>query len=170
MKKTLQVLNELETGGFLERYAIGGAVAAIFYAEAIATYDLDVFVILPESGGLLVSLAPLYDELKRRGYTEEAECVVIEGVPVQFLPAFNPLVGEALAGARQTLYEDIPTRVLAPEYLLAIMLQTGRSKDRQRFAAFLEQAVVFDPDLLREIAERHSLEAKLEAWTRQTQT
>jgi len=37
MKEAIKVLNDLESAGIIDRYAIGGAVAAIFYAEAIAT-------------------------------------------------------------------------------------------------------------------------------------
>ena len=37
MKRTLQVLNELETAGVLSRYAIGGAMGAIFYVEPLLT-------------------------------------------------------------------------------------------------------------------------------------
>ena len=37
MKRTLQVLNELEHGGVIERYAIGGAMGATFYVEPLLT-------------------------------------------------------------------------------------------------------------------------------------
>lgn len=49
MEKTLRVLNALEREGIVRCYAIGGAVAAIFYMEPFLTYDLDVFVWLPPS-------------------------------------------------------------------------------------------------------------------------
>ena len=39
MEKTLQVLNELERDGYVGRYAIGGAMAATFYAEPIVTFE-----------------------------------------------------------------------------------------------------------------------------------
>jgi predicted nucleotidyltransferase len=163
MKKTLQVLNELEEEGIFERYAIGGAVAAIFYTEAVATYDLDIFVVLKQDS-LLVSLTPIYDALKDRGYVEESEFVMIEGVPVQFLPSFNPLTEEALENAKTTDYEGTDTRVLTAEHLLAIMLQTGRAKDRQRFQLFLDQGVEIDQDRLRDIAAKHNLSEKLDEW------
>src|SRR3972149_3442222 len=118
MKRTLQILNELERGGVIERYAIGGAMGATFYVEPLLTFDLDVFVILPQSAAGLLSLTPLYEALRARGYAEEGECVLIEGVPVQFLPAYNALLEEALAEARETTYEDTHTRVLRAEHLL----------------------------------------------------
>jgi hypothetical protein len=91
---------------------IGGAMGAIFYTEPFLTFDLDVFAILPRTAGGLLTLAPIYDALRARGYEEkENECVVIEGIPVQFLPAYNSLVEEALDQAPDTRYEDVPTRV-----------------------------------------------------------
>jgi hypothetical protein len=45
--KTLQILNALERDGIIIRYAIGGAMAATFYAESVLTFDLHIFVLLP---------------------------------------------------------------------------------------------------------------------------
>ena len=165
MERTLEVLNELERAGVIRRYAIGGAVGAIFYMEPFLTYDLDVFVVLSETTGGLLTLAPLYEVLKRRGYAEEDECVSIEGVPVQFLPAYNALVEEALAEARDTLYERTPTRVLRAEHLAVIMVQTGRDKDRQRFSTFLMEAEM-DAEYLQDVVRRHGLESRWMEWTR----
>ena len=51
MKKTLQVLNEMKDAGIISHYAIGGAVGAFFYTEAILTYDwIFLFYCLPEPG------------------------------------------------------------------------------------------------------------------------
>ena len=47
MEATLAVLNELVAPRVIERYAIGGAVGAIFWVEPFDTIDLDVFVFLP---------------------------------------------------------------------------------------------------------------------------
>ena len=166
MEKTLQVLNTLEHDGIVRRYAIGGAMAATFYAEPALTFDLDIFVLLPQAqaAGALLSLTPLYEDLRRRGYVEEGDCVLIEGVPVQFLPAYNTLIEEALTEARETLYEHTPTRVLRAEHLVAIALQTGREKDRQRVRLLKEQ-VPMDPDYLSGVLARHGLEVKWKRWT-----
>ena len=163
MEATLQVLNDLERDGVIGRYAIGGAVGAIFYVEPFATFDLDVFVVLPTEG-LLTTMEPLYSALRQRGYEPEQECVTIEGVPVQFLPAFNPLIEEGLAGARTIALSVTPTRVLRAEHLLAIMVQTGRAKDRQRVALFLEQAEI-DVAELEAILSRHNLLDRFRQWT-----
>ncbi|MBI4028178.1 MAG: hypothetical protein HY360_24550 [Verrucomicrobia bacterium] len=164
MEATLRVLNELEREGLFTRYAIGGGVGAIFYMEPFLTYDLDIFVVLPATSGGLLTLGPVYGALRQRGYTEQDECVNIEGVPVQFLPAYNPLVEAALAEAVETFYETTPTRVLRAEHLAAIMLQTGRDKDRQRFATFLAEAEL-DRGQLEKIVQRHQLETRWKQWT-----
>ncbi|MGH9363732.1 MAG: hypothetical protein ACRD1B_00500 [Thermoanaerobaculia bacterium] len=161
----MEVLNELERAGVIRRYAIGGAVGAIFYMEPFLTYDLDVFVVLSRTTGGLLTLAPLYQALKQRGYAEEAECVSIEGVPVQFLPAYNALVEETLAEARETMYERTPMRVLRAEHLAAIMVQTGRDKDRQRFSTFLRE-VEMDGEYCQGVLRRHGLESRWKEWTR----
>ena len=164
MKRTLEVLNELEREGVFTRYAIGGAMAATFYTEPVLTFDLDVFVLLQSSATGLVSLAPIYDALRTRGYKEEQECILIQGVPVQFLPAYNALIEEALAQAREIDYEGVPARVVRAEHLIAICLQTGRAKDRARVAMLREQAHL-DHELLADILNRHQLEDKWKLWT-----
>ena len=164
MKRTIAVLNGLEQDGVFSRYAIGGAMGAIFYTEPFLTFDLDVFVVLPSTTGGLLTLAPIYDALRARGYVEENECVTIEGVPVQFLPAYNSLVEEALNEAQESLYEDVPARVVRSEYLIAIALQTGRNKDRERVRILREQANI-DMDVLVDIVKRHQLEERWKQWT-----
>ena len=163
MERTLKVLNELEHAGVIGRYAIGGAMGATFYTEPVLTFDLDVFVVLPQTPGGLLTLTSLYDALHARGYTEEGECIDVEGVPVQFLPVYNALLEEALAEARETIYETTPTRVLRAEHLLAIALQTGREKDRHRVRLLLEQAAI-DMRYLSGVLSRHDLESRWNQW------
>jgi hypothetical protein len=163
MKRTLQVLNELERDGVVECYAIGGAMAATFYVEPLLTFDLDVFVILPQDAGNLLSLARLYGELRSRGHVEEGECVLIEGVPVQFVPAYNALLEEALREARETLYEEVSARVVRAEHLIAICLP-GRDKDRERVRILREQAEL-DMSYLAGVLPRHGLEGEWKRWT-----
>lgn len=89
MEKTLAVINEMEREGIIDRYAIGGAIAATLYVEPVQTYDLDIFVIFPVSPTGLISVSPIYAYLTERGYVAEGEAINIEGWPVQFLPVFN---------------------------------------------------------------------------------
>ena len=119
------------------------------------------FCFIPESGPL-ITLAPLYDALKAGGHTIDAEHVVIPGVPVQFIPAYNPLVIEALSESQERTFGETPTRVLRLEHLLAIMLQTGRPKDWQR-AAMVSASAPFDESRLLDVLNRHGL---TETWNR----
>ena len=95
---------------------------------------------VPVNRGLLT-----YDALRAKGYGEEDECVLTEGVPVQFLPAYNELLEEALQEARDILDEGTATRVLRVKHLAAICVQTGKDKDRER--ARLARARGFGPEL-----------------------
>ncbi|PZR70615.1 MAG: hypothetical protein DLM73_17440 [Chthoniobacterales bacterium] len=165
MRRTLEVLNELERANVFARYAIGGAMGATFYLEPLLTFDLDVFVLLQPTAGGLLSLAPIFDALSNRGYAEEGECVSIEGVPVQFLPAYNSLLEEALNQAQETLYEGSVTRVLRSEHLVAVCLRTGRDKDRERARLFREQGKL-DLPYLASILARHHLEEQWKQWTK----
>lgn len=166
VKRTLNVLNELEKEGHYERYAIGGAMGATFYIEPQLTDDLDIFVILPQASGVLITLGPLYEALRVKGYKEEDEFVIIEGVPVLCLPAYKPLVEEALKEAKEIPYEDIMTRVFRVEHLIAICLDTNMHKDRERVRIFMEQAVV-DMDYLEKILARYDLTKIWIQWKKQ---
>jgi hypothetical protein len=139
-------------------------MGATFYIEPVLTFDLDVVVLLPETQSGLLTLTPLYDALRRKGYKEEGECLLIEEVPVQFLPAYNRLLEEALQEARSTQYQATPTRVLRVEHLLAICLQTGRAKDRERVRMLREQATA-DRAYLAALLTRHHLEETWKQWT-----
>ena len=63
----LEVINQMQADGVIEKYAIGGAVGATMYLEPAATLDVDIFAVLPAGSGGLLSLAPIYEYLKARG-------------------------------------------------------------------------------------------------------
>jgi hypothetical protein len=164
MKKTLSVVNDLKKKGIISDYAIGGGIAAIFYIEPILTYDLDIFIIIPDEKSLQ-PLSVVYQYLKTNGYLPKEEQIVIEGVPVQFLPAHDELLQEAVAEAREIDYQGTMTRVMTVEHLLAIMLQTGRPKDRERFFKVMEEARI-DQGKLSLILEHFALRKKFTQWQR----
>jgi hypothetical protein len=159
MERTIKVLNALKREGFILDYALGGAVAALFYMEPIETHDLDVFISLPETEGPLLSLDGVYRYLTERGYVADEEHVVIEGVPVQFLVASSPLGEEAMSYAGTMDYGAEKVRVMKPEHLVAIMVELNRPKDRIRLSLFLEQAPV-TLDRVESILAQHGLEKK----------
>ncbi len=138
MDKALRIINGLQKSGLINAYAIGGGIAATYYIEPILTYDLDIFFV-PTVQGLDV-LSPIYRELIKRGYRLEKELVIVEGIPVQFIPVYNSLVKEAVEMAVESTYKRVKARIVRPEHLLAIALQTNRSKDRERAIQLLDQA------------------------------
>ncbi|MGZ5469653.1 MAG: hypothetical protein ACXWF4_10470 [Candidatus Aminicenantales bacterium] len=158
LEKALQIIEDMTRLGIINAYAIGGGVAATYYIEPVLTYDLDIFFIPVKEG--LDELAPIYEFARSRGYAEQAEALLIEGFPVQFIPAYNALVREAVAGATTLKYHDTEAKVVKAEYLAAIALQTGRAKDRERLIRLLEEADI-DRQLLAKILEKHGLGDRL---------
>jgi hypothetical protein len=61
---------------------------------------------------ILISLSPIYDWLSRRGYKADKEHIIIEGIPVQFLPVYNDLVREAVYNSTGKKYKDTLTYVI----------------------------------------------------------
>jgi len=108
----------------------------------------------------LVTTIPGWRYLKELGYKEtRGEAIVVEGWPLQFIPASNALEQEAYLNAVLLNFEDVPVRVVLAEHLVAIMLKTGRLKDLVRIQMFFAQEAV-DPDILLDIIQRHGLENK----------
>lgn len=159
MKETLKVLNGMVKDGVIDDYAVGGAVAAIYYLEPFDTSDLDVFIQVNTSGSELMILAPVYEYLLEQGYQAQGEFIHIGRFPVQFLPVFNALTDEAVSKAQTIRYERVPMRIMRPEHLVAIMLDTGRRKDYLRINAFLEHGAV-NMRSLNAVLKRHGLMKK----------
>jgi hypothetical protein len=153
-----RVLNELRDEGVVEEYAVGGAIAMLFWAEPTVTYDLDVFVLLPQVDAPLVSLTPIYTWLRSRGYAESAEHVMIHGTPVQFLVSPNALADDAIASAIARDLDGVRCRVMRPEHLCALWLQAGGSKRRERVQTLRDSGAV-DEALLAELMRRHGIRA-----------
>ena len=170
MQKTLEILNEMVAAGVVERYAIGGAVAAYNYIEPGLTEDLDILVSFETIPGTaksgLTLLTPILSFLAQRGYTEFRDAgVVVEGWPVQFIPVANDLDEEALDQALDIDFvadpdeQVVPTRVLRAEHIIATALRLGRPKDHMRMAAFVESRA-YDSDVLDDVLTRHGLKEK----------
>ena len=144
--------------GIVLEYAVGGAMALVFWSEPTTTFDLDVFV-LQEQRGVLVSLDAIYAWSRARGYPERAEHIEIAGVPVQIIPAHDELTAEAVTKAAELDYEGLPVRVIRPEYLIAMYLEeSARTRKRlARVAALLDEGAV-DRELLADLLARYNLQ------------
>lgn len=161
MKNTLKVLNELKEKRLIKDYAIGGAVAALRWTEPFFTQDLDIFIILEketDEKGLII-LSPIYEFLKSKGYLWEDRWIMIEGVPVDIFPA-DSLEKEAINHAQETEYEEEKTKVIIPEYLIALFLRAGREKDWRKIEMLLDQGQV-NRERLRAILGKYGLSEKL---------
>jgi hypothetical protein len=166
MQRVCDVLEELTAEGILGNYAIGGATAAGFHGEPLATMDVDVFVFL--KGGenaLLVSLEPLFKNLTGKGFDSfEEEALMIHGLPVQFLTASGALEEEAVTEAMIVEWDGHRMRVMRPEHLAAIALTVGRPKDRAR-VVYLVSLDNFDKVRFAEILARYGLTDRWNEWS-----
>ena len=164
VNKTLEILNELKDKGLIEDYAIGGGIATVHYVESFFTKDLDIFVkIKNDLISRLDILGDVYTYLDNKGYKFEGEHIMIEGMPVQFLVGSDGLEKEALEDAKEITYGGVKTKILAPEYLIAIALSVGRSKDKDKVHKFVEQEVALDNGKLDKILGKYGLDGKYRA-------
>lgn len=173
MKETIAVIDQMEADGVVDRYAIGGAVAAFLYLDVSFTEDLDILVSFEDQKAQsgLVTLGPLIKYLKDKGFSEfKKEGIVVHGWPVQFLPVAKPLDEE---GLREAVLKELPgdadtkirCRVLRAEHLMATALEVGRPKDHIRLTQFLEAgARAYDREYLCEVVDRHGLGEKWRAF------
>ena len=83
----------------------------------------------------------------------------IKGWDVQFLPTFDDLTDEAVKNAVYFEVDSESVRVMPAEYLIAIALNTGRTKDFARVKMFMEEANL-NHDLVKQLVERFDLEAQ----------
>ena len=160
MEKVLQVLNRMQADGVIEKFAIGGGIAAIYYLQPHHTDDIDVFippVILGQSG--LVSFGPIYSYLEELGYNTEREYIRIEGWLVQFVPASESVQEEAVAQADRVAFAGEYTSIFSAEHLAAELLRSGRLNDHARVVALLESEQM-DMEVFHDILRRHGLAEK----------
>jgi hypothetical protein len=160
MQAALRALNQLVTDTIIEQYAIGGAIGASFYIDAVQTEDVDAFVFMAPTKSGLLTLSPIYDALTKLGGVVENEYIRFAEWPVQILPDANDLAREAIRAAKSVEFDGIATRVFTAEHLCAVALQTGRTKDYLRVVTFLEEHAV-DRPLLESLLKRHDLESTL---------
>lgn len=165
MQAVCDILEQLLREGIVNRYAVGGATAAGFHGEPLATRDIDVFVFLdPPEGSLLVTLDPVFRRLAELGFSEfDEEGLLIHGFPVQFLSAAPGLEAEAVEQAMIVEWEDHRLRVMRPEHLAVIALTVGRPKDRARLV-YLVELPDFNIESFRQILTRYQLLERWQQW------
>jgi len=158
MKKTIEVINKLKEKGLIKDYAIGGAIGVLKWVEPFFTRDLDIFIISSqEPKNKVIDLSPIYDYLKNKGYDEWiGQWIMIEGIPTEFIPA-EGLAKESVANAQEIEFEGAKTKVIIPEYLIALLLVPRREKDIMKIKMLLKQARI-DRKKLNDILLRYDLD------------
>jgi hypothetical protein len=109
----LRAANELVSAGLIENYALGGALAAIYYTEPITTYDADIIFVASDKT-LSAGIPAIYSHLQSKGWRVEREHLLVKDFPVQFLAA-SGLTEEAVQNANKIEYEGVPAKVFRPE-------------------------------------------------------
>ncbi len=158
------VLHDMHEKGIIGKYAVGGASAVAFYTEPIATNDLDIFFLFePPQTGTILSLEPIYNYCRERGYTYDYEFISIGGWPVQFVESSHePLWNDALANAVTFTFEGSNINVLPPEHLAAMWAGVARAKDILKIQHFAESEIL-KADKLRQVLAKFDL---VETWRR----
>ena len=154
LANVLRAANELVSAGLIKDYALGGALAAIYYTEPVTTYDADIIFVASDKT-LSAGIPAIYSYLQSKGWRVEREHLLIKDFPVQFLAA-SGLTEEAVREARQIQYQGVPAKVFRPEYIIAIAASVGRHKDLARIEQLMSQAKI-DKPLLDDILRRYNL-------------
>jgi hypothetical protein len=160
MLKLIQLLKEMRELGIIKDYAVGGATALIYYFEPFNTQDIDVFVVLAAKEQVLVNLAPIYDFLRNKKVPIKKEYVLIENIPVQFLVPYNDLLEEAVSQGRLVRYGGRRVRIMSLEYMMAIMVQTGRGKDKVRLEELMQNKIEYPKRQFDDLLKKYGLETK----------
>src|SRR5438067_10330161 len=150
----LRATNELVSVELIKDFALGGALAAIYYTEPVTTYDADIIFVASDKT-LSAGIPAIYSYLQSKGWRVEREHLLIKDFPVQFLAA-SGLTEEAVCEARQIQYQGVPAKVFRPEYIIAIAASVGRHKDLARIEQLMSQAKI-DKPLLDDILRRYNL-------------
>ncbi len=159
----LSVLDEMRQAGIVDKYAIGGAIAAILHSEPISTIDLDIFFLFKEKqSSLVLSLDSIYEFARARGFSFDHEFINIHGWLVQFVEASHSKHwSEAIENAVVLSIDGRDAFVIDKEHLVAMWLFAGRAKDYQKIAMFVD-AGILDDKRLANILARHDLLVKWE--------
>lgn len=109
-----------------------------------------------------VNLAPIYSFFVSKGVKVSGEYLLVGDVPVQLLFPYDALVEEAIAEAEEVTFRATTVRIPQLEYLMAIMVQTGRAKDKARLEELAGLPELFDYPKFAALLQRFGLTKRWE--------
>ncbi|MBI5472617.1 MAG: hypothetical protein HY961_09770 [Ignavibacteriae bacterium] len=158
MKEIIGILDEMLRDKVIDDYVIGGATALVYYSEPTFTEDIDVFILLEQRrSSPLIDLSGVYKYLtSKRNARVEGQYVFLADFPVQFLVPYDELSRDAFANAVRVHFKGMSVKIFELEYLMAIMIQLGKEKYRERLRRVLVEKK-YDDDRLAAILEKYKL-------------
>ena len=85
------------------------------------------------------------------------EYVILNGIPVHFLVPYNPLVEEAVKKSVRVVFDDVRVKIMPLEYLMAIMIQTSRHKDKARLEDIEKLSIKYNHNKFKALLKQHGL-------------
>jgi hypothetical protein len=160
IQDVISELNRIQAAGIISSYAVGGGIGMQEYIEVSFTDDIDVFVVVAgAASGPLVSIGPIWADLVAHGAQEDHLYLVIGGWKMQVLTASTPLQNEAVLHARPKDFGGHIGRIMGPEHLAAIALNTGRVKDYIRIVELIGRGRL-DMDVFVQLIDRYGLQSR----------
>jgi hypothetical protein len=159
LAEVFRTLNDMTSEEVVTDYAIGGAMAALFYTEVTRTYHVDVLALIPSQTDPIIRMTEFYAWARKHAFNPDRAHILIHSVPVWFLSSNDGVEFEAVQQARTFDYQGVPVRVIRPEHLVVLYVLAGGVGRRERTSLLLEAGAV-DRQKLREVLERHQLTAQ----------
>jgi len=154
--KIIDIIDDLKEQKLIDDYCLGGATALLYYSTPHLTDDIDIFIELKKKS-LIYDLSEIYDYLKSNyNAKEKGEFIIINGFPIQFLLPGDTLTQEAFNNSEYVNVSGKKIKIFSLEYLIAIMLNLGKSKYRERLRIVKEEKK-YDINILKDILNKYKL-------------
>lgn len=117
-----RVIHSLKTKGVVDDYAIGGTIAALFYAEATRCFDLRVCVLHAHHP------TRFQEWLQRHELQSDDGFVSVHGAAVSLEEARDSLQLQAIRAANTFDYDGVSVRVMSAGHLIAFNIGDRKSR------------------------------------------
>jgi hypothetical protein len=154
LRKLFRLFDQAVQDGVIDRYALAGGFAIIYYGAPIHTVDADLLVVFPTTRTGLLDPGTLFGYFEKNGADWLDEYLVLNGLKFQLVPANGGLNAEALTTAKPGT-EGFS--VVDLEHLIAMKLSANRPKDRLHIEHLLSSGARPDAGKLEEILRRYGL-------------